>query len=59
MPWIARIALLATGFGIAKFTETQLYKDMTDIVKSGSRQVKKDFEKEVENLKTKMDKKTV
>lgn len=54
MPWLARIALLAAGFGIAKFTETEVCKDMTEILKTGSRQIKKDLKKEVDDLKTKV-----
>jgi hypothetical protein len=54
MPWLVRIALIAVGFGLAKFTETEVCKDMTEVLKTGSRQIKKDLEKEVDDLKTKV-----
>jgi hypothetical protein len=56
MPWLARIALFAAGYGLAKFSETELCKDMQEILKTGSRQIKKDLEKEVDGLKTKVKK---
>ena len=56
MPWLVRIALIAAGFGLAKFSDTEVCKDMTEILKTGSRQIKDDLKKEVDDLKTKVKK---
>ncbi len=57
MPWLGRIALLVVGYGAAKFGETQLCKDMVEVVKLGSRQISNDIKKEVNDVKDKLNKK--